>query len=105
MDYFGESWSAMTEAGTKIPTPTGNCIWCNEVFVEGDQGVSTSYNTNGPEGSANYHKECFLRTIVGSVGHQRKQCHCFGGTLEDPHELSLREAAIAAVREYEGVVR
>jgi hypothetical protein len=54
----------------------------------------------GEETEIYYHKNCFIRTIVGSLGHLRKQCNCYGGTLEDPQELSLREAANAAVREY-----
>lgn len=88
----------MTENGQHVPTPVeSKCCWCEEGFVEGDQGMvipnfdSFSY----------YHKNCFLRTIFGSVGHQKRQCSCYGGMLEDPQELSPREAANAAVREYE----
>ena len=102
--YFGESWSSVTENSQQIPTPVeSKCCFCEEGFVKGDQGIAI------PAGEfislSYFHKNCFLRTIVGSVGHQRKQCSCHGGTLEDPQELSLREAANAAVREYEEVAR
>ena len=95
--HFGNPWST-----DKVPVGS-ECSFCNEVFVDEDVGVSIPWNGDGKSGFAHYHKNCFLRTIIGSVGHQRKQCSCFGGTLEDPLELSLREAANAAVREFEEV--
>jgi hypothetical protein len=107
--YFGESWSYMTEQGQHSPTPVGSeCCWCKEGFVEGEQGLglptaslSVGSTSMDSEILSYYHKNCFLRSLLGSVGHQRKQCSCYGGTLEDPQGLSLREAANAAVREYE----
>lgn len=93
MQYFGESWSQLTEELEKIPAPKGKCCWCNEEFVAEDQGLLIPQNSY-------YHKDCFLRSVLGSVGHQRKQCNCFGGSLEDPPELTAREAAIAAVNEF-----
>jgi hypothetical protein len=44
------------------------------------------------------HMECFIRSVVGSVGHQMQQCHCYGGTVDDPPNMSKREAARAAYR-------
>jgi hypothetical protein len=105
--YFGESWCALTDDGRQVPTPIeSECTWCKEGFVEGDAGMATPLGfidetDSHPVTFVYYHKNCFLRSIVGSVGHQRKQCSCFGGTLEDPQELSLRQAADAAVREFE----
>ncbi len=94
----------MTAEGTQVPTPVENeCLWCKEGFAEGDAGMAIP---SGMDGSfVYYHKDCFLRTILGSLGHQRKQCSCFGGTLEDPQGVSLREAATLAVREHEEVSR
>lgn len=43
------------------------------------------------------HLECWVRAGVGSVGHLRGRCSCYGGTEEDPDGLTLREAARAAV--------
>lgn len=109
--YFGDSWCNATEQGQRIPTPVGSeCCWCRESIAEADMGMAMPtafFEGQEPpaEALAFYHKNCFLRTIFGSVGHQRKQCSCFGGTLEDPQGLSLREAADAAVREYEEEAR
>lgn len=44
------------------------------------------------------HKECFLRVVIGSVGHQKRNCSCYGGTEEDPPGASLHEAALAAAQ-------
>jgi hypothetical protein len=49
-----------------------------------------------------YHRECHLRQVTGSVGHQLRQCSCYGGDREDPPELSVRDAARAAVALWEG---
>lgn len=109
--YFGESWCNMTEQGQHISTPVDSvCFWCEEVFVEGEQGTAipagfVEESVDNVVPLVYYHKNCFLRSVLGSVGHQRKQCSCFGGTLEDPQGLSLREAANAAVREYEEEAR
>lgn len=43
-----------------------------------------------------FHRDCLLRMVIGSAGHQRGACSCFGGTEEDPPGLSVREAARAA---------
>lgn len=78
------------------------CAFCEEKFIENDQGVSIPcLSENNESMFSHYHKNCFLRTIVGSVGHQRKECSCFGGEFEDPLDISLREAANQAVLEFE----
>lgn len=46
------------------------------------------------------HRECFLRTVTGSIGHQLHKCSCHSGTakpIDDPPELTVREAAKLAV--------
>jgi len=109
--FFGESWCNLTEHGQQISTPIGSeCCWCKEGFIEGEQGTALpTVFIQEPVDEivplVYYHKNCFLRSVLGSVGHQRKQCSCYGGTLEDPQGLSLREAANAAVREYEEEAR
>lgn len=45
------------------------------------------------------HWECDARAVIGSVGHIRKQCPCYGGTEEDPPGMTKREAAKAALAE------
>jgi hypothetical protein len=42
------------------------------------------------------HEECFMRQIVGSVGHQTRRCSCYGGDYDDPPGMSKREAAKVA---------
>jgi len=44
-----------------------------------------------------YHPECMARSVIGSVGHQRRTCPCYGGTESDPEGMTKREAARAAV--------
>lgn len=40
-----------------------------------------------------FHLECFIRSIVGSVAHQTRQCSCCGGTGEDDSRLTVHQAA------------
>jgi hypothetical protein len=44
------------------------------------------------------HRNCFLRGLLGGVGHIEGRCSCYGGTYDDPPEMTKREAADAAVR-------
>jgi hypothetical protein len=61
------------------------CAWCDEPILPGDR---TSMG--------GVHYECGLRSIIGSVGHQKKCCSCYGGNEEDPPGLTRRQAATAA---------
>jgi hypothetical protein len=49
------------------------------------------------------HRECLLRGVIGSVGHQMKLCECYG--VEDISEdgLTLHEAAIASFNYWQRV--
>lgn len=69
---FGEPWDApVCEGARRVPTPIGqHCWWCNTVFVQGDRGVA-----NG----APMHRECQLRSVVGSMAHLRGECTCVAG--------------------------
>lgn len=66
------------------------CLWCEEVIGPGEPFEITNC------GALRLHRECIIRSVVGSVGHQQKTCSCFGGTMEDPAGATRREAAIAA---------
>jgi hypothetical protein len=101
----------------RVEAPVGQiCGWCSEAFVADDLGVALphvgelpgrnsapaevflSENTTPKSAEISYHRECFMRQVVGSVAHQRKTCTCFGGTeAEDPAELTPRQEAAAAV--------
>lgn len=111
MKYFGKPWSPNIRDNYECTaTPAGHpCSWCEEEIVEGDQGFVIPYGQaitfNEEEQVFDkmvptfrpVHLDCFLREVIGSVGHQTKQCSCFGGSLEDPLGMSKREAAKAAV--------
>jgi hypothetical protein len=108
--WFGKDWGAPICAQTDhVDTPVGDkCAWCEEVIVEGDQGTLIPHGWVATEGEPAYdkvnysawHIDCFMRSVVGSVGHQKGTCHCHGGTEEDPEGMTRREAATAAVRLY-----
>ena len=70
------------------------CPLCNEAILRSE--LASPLN-NDPRGG---HYECVMRSVIGSVGHQRGECHCFG--KEDTSEvgLSYREAAKRAVEEW-----
>jgi hypothetical protein len=98
MRWFGESWGApLNEDCPQVTAPVGQrCIWCYELILDHETGVIYS---NGPA----VHKECFFRQSFGSVGHQRGLCICNGGpgTMDDPPDMTKRQAARAAVQEFE----
>lgn len=83
-------------------TPVGEtCIDCGEIIVAGDYGQTTVLvDLEGNVRPAVQHRECLLRHVVGSVGHQLGKCSCFGGDYEDPPGMTKREAARAAVAQY-----
>lgn len=64
------------------------CAWCDEPVLEGERLA--------PNYAQPTHYECGLRGVLGSVGHQRRRCSCFGGDEEDPPGMTRREAARAA---------
>jgi hypothetical protein len=70
------------------------CMWCEEPIVPGDR-----YETRGPcaAGFLYVHRECGARSVLGSVGHLKGKCTCFGGTEDDPPGMTKREAAKAAL--------
>lgn len=94
--YFGPP-ALMQEWETHVPAPVGKpCLHCEEVIAAGDTGT-----VNGAGQITHY--ACSMRMVVGSVGHQRGRCSCHGGTEEDPPGMTRKQAAQAALREWEGV--
>lgn len=83
-------------------TPVGKaCLWCEETLIEGDKGFLVGCSQDIDEsGEVPYHRECMLRSLFGSVGHQNKKCSCLGSTEEDPSGMTRREAASAATELY-----
>lgn len=71
------------------------CLHCHEPVLFTD-----SVPVNG--GLHQMHRECMLRQIVGSIGHQKGTCGCYGECETDPVDMSVREAARAAVAYWQG---
>jgi hypothetical protein len=66
------------------------CLWCGEPVAPAEQDP---HRVGQP-----IHYECGLRCALGSVGHQRRRCSCYGGDEEDPPGMTRREAARAAAK-------
>lgn len=72
------------------------CIHCGEKIGLGDAYQIVPAYPSGPHGSeVRYHRECWVRAIVGSVAHLERRCSCFvpGSTETDPPDLTKRQAA------------
>lgn len=90
MKYFGDPKFRKPHE-EQVETPIGaQCRYCEEPILEGDTGTADSLELV-------LHYECGLRLAIGSVGHMKGLCSCFGGTEEDPPG-TRRQAAIAAAR-------
>ena len=73
------------------------CQHCGEGIDPGDDRPVPVVNAEGIF-TAHRHWQCALRAITGGLNHLRGLCSCCGGTEPpDPPEMTLREAAIAAV--------
>lgn len=96
MKSFGEGWAPPEME--RVSTPVGSlCLYCQEPIAEGDQGVVMPfYSVNGASEVAQ-HRACVVRTVIGSVGHLKKKCTCYGGTEEDPPDMTRRQGAEAAM--------
>lgn len=62
-----------------------NCSHCDEELAAGQP-------------SGELHRECLIRMLVGSVGHQQKRCGCYGREDQSEAGLTRRQAAQAAYR-------
>jgi hypothetical protein len=92
VQWFGNSpWAPFCDFGERVPIPVGElCSHCEERIEAGDSGYYQA------EGDYAFHEACYLRGMVGSVGHQLGTCSCHGGGDGDPPGMSKREAARAA---------
>lgn len=88
--FFGPP-SMMKSYERQVAPPLGQpCAMCDEAIAAGDIGTVE-------RGGRVIHYECMMRSVIGSVGHQKKLCSCYGGDQEDDPALTRREAAKAAV--------
>lgn len=94
---FGGKWDApVCDAAAEVSTPVGRpCLHCHEPIGVGDRGLLRMTVTADGARVEPLHRECDLRAMVGSLGHVRGRCACYGGTEEDPPGLSARDAAKA----------
>jgi hypothetical protein len=105
MQYFGPTPWGDEALWVEEAPKQAHCVQCKEAVLEGEYGVTMPQLLILPAGrevvTGVLHRECYLRQIYGSVGHQRRKCSCFGGIEEDPVDMTVREAARAAVEEAE----
>jgi hypothetical protein len=106
MRFFGKPWGPAVDDRKLMlqTTPVGmHCFHCNEMIAADDSGVVMQWFDADSASSIAFHRECQLRNVFGSVGHQLKRCTCFGGTDEDddPVGMTPRQAAVAAVELFE----
>jgi len=78
-----------------------HCPHCDEPVEAG--GVLIPHASDGPTlEPRHWHWECAMRVIIGGLNHLRGTCQCCGGSdPPDPPWMSPREAARAAVTEYQ----
>lgn len=92
--YFGPD-QFRKDHEIQVTAPVGQkCLWCDEEIQPLDVGTIDHADQI-------LHYECSMRMILGSVGHIRKRCSCYGGTEEDPAGMTRRQAAKESVREWE----
>ncbi len=85
----------------RVPTPIGEpCTWCGEPIAAHDTGVLIRHVSASGTQEKPRHEECNARIVLGSVGHQKGLCSCYGGSQEDDPSLSMRENAHAALAYY-----
>jgi hypothetical protein len=99
--YFGRlPWGdAVDSHKLMVPIPVGAiCLRCKEAIGEKDSGILIPHSDGTKAEMRAQHRECFIRSIVGSVAHQDGVCSCNGGTGEDEEGVTVREAARAACR-------
>ena len=104
--WFGPpwwSWICYGEDGglneeIRKPFPAGeSCLHCEEPFDEaaGDSGQAMPCYTTAGFSIRHVHKECQLRTGIGSIAHLEKRCHCHGGQGNETPGMTRRQDALA----------
>lgn len=98
---FGGFWDAPgCEEAVSVDTPVGEaCFWCQETIASGDRGLLMHVIREGDSGQPvsrlePIHRECHLRSVMGSWGHLMGTCHCVGGDEEDPPGMTPRQSAL-----------
>lgn len=114
MLWFGDPWPSYIcydeqdnlATEKRIPTPVGEpCLWCTEPIEDGQSGVGMGVVGMGPQGRPEphmgyTHKECLLRSTLGSVEHLEGKCGCLDGVMVEPADSArtAREDALLTWR-------
>jgi len=107
--WFGEPWPSgvcydddgRLREEMRKPFPTGEiCLYCDVCFDEaaGDAGQAMPvYTIEGGAEVRHGHRECMLRTAVGSLAHLEGRCRCSGAPDPDSDDLGMtrRQEALA----------
>lgn len=76
------------------------CAHCDEP-IAGSKRTIPHYDGTRVEHRP-YHPECAARLVIGGFNHIVGRCMCCGGDLPpDPPEMTKRQAAVAAVAEWQ----
>lgn len=108
MQWFGHRpFSSLCDADSQVDVPVGQqCSWCDELIEATQCGAVLPQLSADAEASPTsvFHHECLFRMMVGSSGHQRQQCPCYG--MEDGSEagLTARQAALAAWKYFQSTM-
>jgi hypothetical protein len=102
LTWFGKQYDSPVYHDCKqVPAPVDSqCLYCDEDILPEEDGFIDGAGSP-------FHRECWLRILVGSVAHQRMLCGCYqhasiAVSEESEGFLSRREAAKAAVAYHEG---
>lgn len=96
-----------------VEVPVGaKCVYCEEGVVAEDLGMAIAsvghldldLQIPGHPEFVAYHRECFYRTIFGSLDCQKSHGHIRGTCIDVPEGMTKRQAAKAAM-EYGFAVR
>lgn len=68
--WFGESWSApVCRDAPSVPTPIGElCVYCHGPIARDDQGLVLPLITAQGQGTAAYHRHCYISSIMPCPG-------------------------------------
>jgi hypothetical protein len=92
LDVVEDSWPAAVQLGSYAGCGT-LCGYCGEIITAESRRVEPRW----------WHVECLVRSVIGSVGHQKRMCHCYGEIDTSEDDLTLREAAVRSFRYFQRV--
>jgi len=101
---FGELWDApMCEDAPTAPIPVGeHCDWCDTTIQDGDQGVLIPCVMADGAKLLPWHRECLMRSTVGSPAHLRGHCAtaCSGDGSESADPITPEQRRAEALESW-----